>query len=64
MDKSITILCEEFKSNFAKLISEASLPACVLESIVESYLKDIKMITKRQYEIDLKSYQEANKEDK
>lgn len=64
MEKSIAILCEEFKNNFAKVISESYLPACVIEPIIESYLKDIKMISKRQYEMDLKSFLEANKEDK
>lgn len=62
MEKSITIVCEEFKSNFANLINNSTLPACVIEPILENYLSEIKIIARKQYEIDKKQYEEFNKE--
>lgn len=59
MNKSITIVCEEFKNNFADLINDSGLPACVIELILESYLRDVKLIAKNQYDLDKKQYEEA-----
>ena len=62
MSKPITIAYEEFKDNFASLVNDCGLPACMVESILESYLKEINVIAKRQYEIDKKRYEEAIEE--
>lgn len=62
MEKSITIVYEEFKNNFSDLINNSGLPACMIEPILENYLKDIKFIVMKQYEADKKQYEESNKE--
>lgn len=62
MNKSIAIIYEEFKTDFANLINNSSLPACMIETILENYLKDIRIIVKNQYELDKKQYEESNKE--
>ena len=62
MNKSITIVYEEFKENFANLVNNSGLPACMIEVILENYLKDVKLIVKNQYELDKKQYEESSKE--
>lgn len=62
MEKSITIIYEEFKNNFANLINNSGLPACMIESILDNYLKDIRVIAMKQYELDKKQYEDSIKE--
>ena len=63
MDKPITIVYEEFKENFADLINGSALPACIIETILENYLREIKLIARRQYEFDKKQYDEKQHEE-
>ena len=58
MDKSITIIHEEFKENFANLINNCGLPFCLIEPILENYLNEVKIIVKKQYEFDKRQYEE------
>lgn len=62
MDKSITIVYEEFKENLTKLINDCGLPFCMIEPILENYLNEVKIIVKNQYEFDKKKFEESNKE--
>lgn len=59
MEKSITIIYQEFKDNFANLINNSNLPACMIEPILENYLREVKSIAKRQYELDKKQYEDS-----
>lgn len=61
MDKSITIIYEEFKENFANLINNCGLPICMVEPILENYLNEVKNIVKKQYEFDKRQYEESIK---
>lgn len=61
MDKSITIVCEEFKENFANLINNCGLPLCFVEPVLENYLNEIRIIVKKQYEFDKRQFEEPNK---
>ena len=62
MNKSITIIYEEFKTDFANLVNNSGLPACMIETILENYLKEIRLVVKNQYELDKKQYEESIKE--
>lgn len=64
MNKSISIICEEFKEDFANLINNCNLPFCMIEIILENYLQEIKIISKKQYELDKKQYEESIKNQK
>lgn len=59
MNKSIIIIFEEFKENFANLINDSGLPACMIESVLENYLQEVKIMSRRQYELDKKQYEES-----
>lgn len=59
MNKPITIVYEEFKENFANIINDSGLPACMIELVLENYLNEIKIIVKKQYEFDKKQYEES-----
>lgn len=59
MNKPITIIYEEFKDNLANLINDSSLPACIIEPVLESYLREVKIIAKKQYELDKKQYEDS-----
>lgn len=64
MNKSISIICEEFKEDFANLINNCNLPICMIEIILENYLQEIKIMSKKQYELDKKQYEESIKNKK
>ena len=61
MNKSITIVYEEFKENFANLINNCGLPLCFVEPILENYLNEIKNIVKKQYELEKRQFEESIK---
>ena len=62
MNKPISIIYEEFKVNFANLINDCGLPVCMIETLLESYLQEIKIIAKQQYELESKQYEESLRE--
>lgn len=62
MNKTISIIYEEFKEDFSNLINNCNLPICMIETILENYLQEVKIIAKKQYEFDKKQYEESIKE--
>lgn len=68
MDKSFSIMYEEFKQGIANLINNSGLPICVVESVLQNYLVEINAIAKNQYQMDKVQYEKAlneiNKEEK
>ena len=62
MNKPSTIIYEEFKQELANLINNSSLPAFIMESVLQNYLNEIRIIAQRQYQIDKDEYQKELKE--
>ena len=59
MDKTLTIICEEFKETLVNLINSSRLPICVVSLILENCLQEVKTLEKKQYEFDKKQYEES-----
>lgn len=64
MNKPITILYEDFKKGLTDLINQSGLPAFVVETVLQSYLAETKMIVRKQYESDTQRYEEYLKAEK
>ena len=64
MEKSITILREEFCNQFDSLVNEylQKMPAFIIRSAIQSADRQIEQIEKQQLEADQKAYAEAQKE--
>ena len=59
MNKPITIIYEEFKQELANLINNSGLPPFMIESILQSYLYETKMVVNRQYQLDKVKYENS-----
>lgn len=59
MDKPITLVYEDFKSDIAELINNSGLPPFVLESVVKDFLAEIHDVAERQYEYDKEQYESS-----
>lgn len=59
MNKPITVVYEELKQELANLINNSGLPAFMIESILQSYLYETKMIVQRQYLLDKDRYEKS-----
>ena len=59
MEKPFTIIYEEFKEELKTLINNSGLPACIIEPILDDYLTEIRIIAKKQYELDKKQYKSS-----
>lgn len=57
INKPTTIVRQEFIDNLKNLINNSELPAFVIEPVLRDFLEEVKMVVKKQYEID-KSYYE------
>lgn len=58
MNKPITLLYEDFKKELTNLINHSGLPAFIVETVLQNYLAETKIIVKKQYESDTKRYEE------
>lgn len=56
--KPVTLVRQEFINDITKLINESSLPAFVIEDILEKILKQVHDLTNIQYEQEKKRYEE------
>jgi len=56
MNKPLTILIQETKSNFIKTINNSSLPPCVLELIMQDILNEIHVLSQKQLQEDELAY--------
>lgn len=61
MNKPITIIYEEFKQELADVINNSTLPAFVIENVLQNYLAETRMAARKQYEKDKLTYQESKK---
>ena len=59
MNKPITIIHEEFKQQLADLINNSGLPAFMVEPILQNYLNEVKVVIKKQYELDKVQYEKS-----
>lgn len=57
MNKPITLKYEEFKQNLANIINNSGLPPFMVESILQSYLYETKMVVNKQYQLDNEQYE-------
>lgn len=57
INKPTTVARQEFVDNLKILINSSELPAFIIEPILKDFLEEVKMIAKKQYELD-KSYYE------
>lgn len=58
MNKPITVLYEDLKQELANLINNSGLPAFMIESILQSYLYETRMVVQKQYLLDKAQYEE------
>ncbi len=61
MNKPISITYEEFKQELADVINNSTLPAFVIENVLQNYLAETRMAARKQYEKDKLAYQESKK---
>lgn len=59
MNKPISVARVEFINSITRLISESGLQPYVLEPILRDVANDIKILTQKQYQEDLKKYQDS-----
>lgn len=57
--KPMSVARSEFIQSLTKLINESTLPLFVIESILKDMHSDVRSLSQRQLEIDLKNYREA-----
>lgn len=52
MNKPITLIIQETKTNFYNILNNTPLPPCVLELIVKDMLNEIHVLSKKQLQED------------
>ena len=57
--KPMSVARSEFIQSLTNLINESTLPLLVIESILKDMHSDVRSLSQRQLEIDLKNYREA-----
>ena len=57
--KAMSVARSEFIQSLTNLINESTLPLFVIESILKDMHSDVRSLSQRQLEIDLKNYREA-----
>lgn len=57
--KPMSVARSEFIQSLTNLINESTLPLFVIESILKDMYSDVRSLSQRQLEIDLKNYREA-----
>ena len=57
--KPMSVARSEFIQSLTKLINESTLPLFVIESVLKDIHSDVRSLSQRQLEIDLKNYHEA-----
>lgn len=60
--KPMSVARSEFMQNLTALINGCKLPPFVVEAILKDMYNDMRMLSQRQLEMDLKNYQEAVKQ--
>ena len=58
MNKPLTMIVKDTKDELAKTINECGLPAFILESILQDFLTEVRVIAQKQYESDKVRYEE------
>ena len=59
MNKPLTLLVQETKSNLVCTINNSSLPPCILELIVKDILNEIHVLSQKQLQEDELSYMKS-----
>ena len=64
INKPITMLRQEFINNLTNTINKSKLSAFIIEPILKDFLEEIRIIAKKEYELDKKNYEDylSNKE--
>jgi len=57
--KPMSVARSEFIQSLTNMINESTLPLFVIESILKDMHSDVRSLSQRQLEIDLKNYREA-----
>ena len=59
MNKPVSIVREEFKSDLIKLINNSGLQLFIVEPILQEIFLEVRNVAKTQYELDKKRYEES-----
>lgn len=59
MNKPVTLVIEETKTKLAEIINTSGLPPFVIEPMLNTFLQEAHIASKRQYEIDKLQYEQA-----
>lgn len=57
--KPMSVARSEFIQSLTNLINESTLPLFVIESVLKDMYSDVRSLSQRQLEIDLKNYRES-----
>ena len=57
--KPMSVARSEFIQSLTNLINESTLPLFVIESVLKDMYSDVRSLSQRQLEIDLKNYRET-----
>lgn len=60
--KPLSVLRAEFISQLTELINTSSLPPFIIEPILKDLYNDIKILSQKQLETDIRAYEEAKQE--
>ena len=62
--KPLSVAKEEFVDTLTDLINNSALPRFIIESILKDMYADMKIIVRKEYELDKKRYEDALKNNK
>lgn len=60
--KPITLRIEEYRKGLIQLTMESALPPCLIEILLGEYLTGISMVSKKEYQEDLKKWESKKEE--
>lgn len=59
--KPLPLIIKEARENIATAINDTELNPVLLEPIIKDFYNEVKVLSERQYEMDLKEYQDNEK---
>ena len=57
MNKPLSVAYEDFKQSLLTIINNSGLPMCMMEVILQNYLNEVKLLSQRQYQLELAEYE-------
>lgn len=62
MSKPLIMIYEDFKLELANLINNSGLPVFIIESVLQNYLSETRILMQKQYQFEKTQYERALQE--